>query len=142
MTRIEPYPSDLTDAQWDLLEPLIPAAIPYGRRRTVDMREIWNALFYLTRTGCQWRALPRDFPKWSTVYHYHRRFLDDGTWEAANDRLRQMVRAEAGRAEEPTAAVIDSQSVKTTEKGGGAAMTPARRSTGASATFWSIRWVS
>jgi putative transposase len=111
MTR-QPYPSDLTDAQWAVLQSHIPAAKPGGRPRVMDMREIVNAMFYITRTGVPWEYLPHDFPKWQTVYAYHRQWLDDGIWEALNDALRQQVRKKERREAEPTAGVIDSQSVK------------------------------
>jgi putative transposase len=84
----------------------------------VDLREVLNAIFYLVRTGCQWRMLPREFPKMSTVRYYFDKWREDGTWEALNDRLREQVRVAAGRAAEPSGAIIDSQSVKTTEAGG------------------------
>ena len=120
-----PYPSDLTDAQWWRLEPLIPAAKPGGRPRRADMREVVNAVLYVARTGVTWRALPHDFPPWRTVYHYFRAWRLDGTWESIHDALRDQVRTQAGRATSPSAAIIDSQSVKTTEKGGLAATMPA-----------------
>ncbi len=126
MTR-QRYPSDLTDAQWRLLAPLIPPAKPGGRPRSADVREVVNAVLYVDRNGVTWRALPHDFPPWRTVYHYFRAWRLDGTWERLHDALRDRVRARAGRAASPSAAVIDSQSVKTTEKGGLAATTPARR---------------
>ncbi len=113
------YETDLSDGQWSVLEPLLPAARPRGSRgrpRSVELREVWNAIIYVTRTGCHWRALPHDLPKWQTVYWYHRRFLDEGVWEAVNDALRRQVRVHAGRDPDPSAAVVDSQSVKTTEK--------------------------
>jgi len=129
------YPTDLTDEQWARIAPLIPPAIPGGRRRTVDVREVVNAILYLTRTGCQWRALPHDFPPWGTVHYYKRRWRLDGTWQKVHDALREQVRLEKeGREATPSAAIIDCQSVKTTEKGGLAVMTQPSRSWGASAT--------
>ena len=121
------YPTDLTDAEWAILVPLIPPAKPGGRPPT-DRREVLNALRYALRTGGAWRHLPHDFPPWQTVYDYHRRWRRDGTWERMHDALRDQVREQAGRNAQPTAGIIDSQSVRTTEKGGFAAMTGARRS--------------
>lgn len=127
------YPSDLSEAQWARLAPLIPPAKPGGRKRTVNIREVVNAIFYLTKTGCQWRALPHDLPNWSTVHTYYRNGRRTGVWERLHDALREQVRVREGREATPSAALIDSQSVKTTEKGGSAAMTGARRSRAASA---------
>ena len=121
------YPSDLTDEQWELLSRLLPAAKPGGRPRTVELREILNAILYVLRTGCAWRMLPHDLPLWQTVYKYFRGFSEDGTWERVHDAMRPNVREGEGRSAMPTAAIIDSQSVKTTEKGGLVAMTLARR---------------
>lgn len=136
-----PYPSDLTDEQWLLVEPHIPPPRPGGRPREADMREVVNGILYLTRTGCQWRALPHDLPPWGTVAYYFYAFRRDGTWQRMHDTLRQDVRVAAGREPTPSAASIDSQSVKATEKRGSAAGTMrARRSTAASGTSWSTRW--
>lgn len=132
------YPSDLSDQAWALLEPLLPPAKPGGRPRSVDLREVLNALFYVDRTGCQWRALPKDFPPWPTGWTYFRQWRNDGTWQRIHTALREQARVKQGREPTPSAAIIDSQSVKTSQKGGGAAMMAARRSRGASATCWSI----
>ena len=112
------YPSDLSDAQWMRLEPLLPLRRPGGRPRAHPLREIVDALRYVLRGGIAWRALPHDYPPWQTVYHYFRSWRLDGTWERLNDELRELVRERAGRIAQPRAAILDSQSAKTTEKGG------------------------
>jgi putative transposase len=131
MARIA-YPSDLTDPQWRLIEKRIPPAKPGGRHRSVDLREVMNGILYLVRTGCSWRQLPHDFPPWGTVHYYYWSFRQQGIWQEIHDTLRDKVRTAAGRKVSPSAAIIDSQSVKTTEKGGREAMMRARRSTAAS----------
>ena len=133
-----PYPSDLTEEQWKLLEPLIPLAKPGGRHRSVNMREILNGILYVSRTGCSWRSLPHDFPPWGTVHWYYRQFRLAGVWSEIHDHLRERVRRKAGRKPTPSAAVLDSQSVKT-EKGGTVVTMRARRSKAANAISSSIR---
>ena len=130
----KPYPSDLTDEQWTLIMPLIPGPDPGGRPRSVDMREVFNGIFYLLRTGCSWRHLPHEFPPWGTTHYYYRRFRLDGTLERVHDRLREKTRRKAGRKPTPSAGILDSQSVKTDapQKRGATATTRARKPLAAS----------
>ena len=114
----KPYPSDLTGDEWELIEPHIPSAEPGGRPRAVDMREVLNAIFYVLKAGCQWDMLPHDFPAKGTVYHYYNQWRSDGTWERLNAALRSELRQELGRDATPSASIVDSQSVKTSAKGG------------------------
>jgi putative transposase len=107
------YPTDITDAQWAVLEPEIPAPRPGGRPRKTDIREVVNAIFYITHEGCTWRALPHDFPPWRTVYNYFDAWKRDDTWDRIIDILRVRLRKAAGRETSPRVACIDSQSIKT-----------------------------
>ena len=111
------YASDMTDAEWDILKDYIPKANGGGRPRSADMREVLNAIFYVLKTGCQWHMLPREFPAKGTVYHYFNTWRQSGAWERMNAALRERSRQQAGRQPSPSAALIDSQSVKTGEKG-------------------------
>ena len=114
----ELYPSDLTDREWEYIKRLIPAAKSGGRKRQTDMRLTINAIFYINRTGCQWRYLPREYPPWQTVYGYFRAWRITGVWERIHDHLRDLAREQEGRERQPTAAILDSQTVKTTDRGG------------------------
>ena len=117
MTR-KGYDTDVSDAEWVLLEPVVQRSGKMGRPVKLNLREIVNALFYWERTGCQWRLIPADFPNWTSVRYYFDKWTKDGTWVRINDTLRRKVREQEGRNAEPTAGVLDSQSVKTTESGG------------------------
>jgi putative transposase len=108
----KPYPTDLSDVEWNYIEPHLPAPKGHGRPRTHDLREIVNAVFYVLKTGCQWRLLPHDFPRWPTVYHYFRAWRIDGTWERINRAIRERLRIRLNRDPQPSAGVVDSQSVK------------------------------
>jgi putative transposase len=112
------YPSDLTDAEWEIMEPLIPAGKWGGREREVDMREVLNAVYYVLKTGCQWGMLPHDFPPKSTVHEYYSQWRKSGDWQRMHAALHEQIRLEEKRETTPSAVIIDSQSVKTTEKGG------------------------
>ena len=112
------YPSDLTDSQWHLIKDLLPAPKPRGRPRTVDLRQVINAILYVLVGGIQWRMLPKDFPRWQSVYYYFRQWQQDGTWTRIHDTLHAQVRVANSRHKHPTAGCLDSQSVKTTAVGG------------------------
>ena len=139
------YPSDLTDAEWALVEPFIPPARRGGRRRTVDVREVLNGLLYVLATGCQWRALPKDLPPRSTVHGYLSLWARDGTLGRLHHALFVQAREQAGKEASPTAAIIDSQSVRAAEKGALVSIrrvtTRARRSRARSGTCSSTRSV-
>lgn len=138
--RDQAYPSDLTDAEWVLLEPLIPQAKMGGRPEEWPKREIVNAILYVLRSGCPWRMLPHDFPPYTTVYDYFRAWRDQGLWERINAALSKRLRVMIGRQANPTGAIVDSQSVKTTEKGGPEATTGPSDSRVVSVTSSSIPW--
>jgi transposase len=108
------YPTDLSDAEWKYIEPHLPAPKGYGRPRTHSLREILNAIFYPPKSGCQWRLLPHDFPRWPTAYHCFRTWRINGTWERINRALRERLRVRSRRDPKPSAGVVDSQSVKST----------------------------
>jgi putative transposase len=105
----KPYPTDLSDAEWNYIQPHMPAPKGRGRPRIHDLREILNAVFYVLKGGCQWRLLPHDFPRWSTVYHYFRRRRIDDTWEGINRALQERLRVRLKRNPQPSAGIVDSQ---------------------------------
>lgn len=117
MPNRKPDPSDLNEEQWQILKPMVPEVKPGGRPRSVDIREVLNAIFYLLCAGCAWRMMPHEFPTWKTVYHYFREWRIEGVWQTMNQALREKVRLKVGKETTPSAAIIDSQSVKTTELG-------------------------
>lgn len=122
------YPSDLDDAEWLVLRPLLPPRKPRGRKREVNFRQVLNGAFYVNKEGCRWRALPKEYGPWQTVYHYFRLWRIDGVWQQINDTLRRRERRAGGRSAEPSVGIVDSQSAKTTAKKGRVATTRARRS--------------
>lgn len=121
------YPSDLTDVEWAILEPLVPAVKRGGRPARWNRREIVNGVLYIVRTSSQWRAMPHDLPPWQTVYCYFRQWRNAGIWEQIHTALREQTRRHLGREGTPSAAILDSQSVKTSQKGGRAASIPTSR---------------
>ncbi len=134
-TRRRAYPSDLTDDQWGVIAPLIPDAVPGGRPRKAEKREVVEAILYFLRAGCAWRLLPHDFPPWQTVYYHFRRWEREGVWARLHHTLVMADRERDGREASPSAAILDSQTVRTADqKGDSRGSTPARRSMAASGT--------
>jgi putative transposase len=136
------YTTDLTDKEWQILEPLLPPGKAGGRPRKYPMREVLNGIQYVLRGGCAWRLIPHDLPHWQTVYQTFRAWRQDGTWLRIHDQLRDMLRTGMGRHPQPSGAIIDAQTVRTTEKGGRMATTGPRNSMAASAISSLIRRVS
>jgi transposase len=134
MTTRQRYETDLTDAEWDVWEPVVPAPKPGGRPAKYPRREIINAIRYVLRTGCAWRLLPHDFPPWRIVFYYFWQWRRSGYWAWMHDQLRGDLRQAVGKQRQPSAAILDSQSVKTTEKGGSKGTMRASRSRGANAS--------
>ena len=131
------YATDLTEAQWALVDSIIPEGKPGGRPRSIDVRAVVNAIFYLLRTGCQWRLLPREFPPWPTVYYYFRRWEQESVWLTLLRSLYPLARLKAGRRATPSVAIMDGQSVKTTEKGAFEVLTPTSGSEEENDISWS-----
>jgi putative transposase len=136
------YTTDLTDEEWQVLAPLLPPEKTGGRPRKYPMREVLNGIQYVLRSGCAWRLMPHDLPHWQTAYQTFRAWRQGGTWGRMHDQLRGRVRTAMGRHPQPSAAIIDAQTVKTTDQGGPTAMTARRNSMGAHAISSLIRRVS
>jgi putative transposase len=130
----QPYPTDLNDKEWAVIESYVPPPKTGGRPAKHDRREILNGIAFVLRSGCAWRLMPHDLPPWTTVYDCFRQWRIDGTWERINTALHEQLRTSIGREAQPSAAIIDSQTVKTTEKGGRAATMRARKSRDANGT--------